>query len=238
MLIQHQSKVGDSLERAATIASSLEVEHVNGNITKTRSKATLNEPTPQVTGLGSGPKCQDIMRDTIALTRFENVSKTSYDSSLGGVNTPRSDEDSMQLKKLMEMCTDLLQRVQDLETIKTAQAKEITSLKNRVKKLEQRGMSRTPGLKRLYKVGTSRRVESSTEASLGDQEDASKQGRNIAEIDTDVDILLVHEDAGIQERFDDEYMFDTSVLMMKKCLQDRTWQIKKLMLLKRKLVVV
>ncbi|GJS91607.1 hypothetical protein Tco_0774243 [Tanacetum coccineum] len=189
----------------------LEAEHVSGNITKTRSKATLNEPTPQGTGSGSGPRRQDTMGDTIAQTRFENVSKTSYDSPLGGVNTPQSDEDSMQLKELMEMCTNLLQRVQDLETTKTAQAKEITSLKKRVKKLEQRGRSRTPGLKRLYKVGTSRRVESSAEASLGDQEDASKQGRNIAEIDADVDISLVHKDAGIQGRFDDEDMFDTSV---------------------------
>ncbi|GJY91051.1 hypothetical protein Tco_0506247 [Tanacetum coccineum] len=111
------------------------------------------------------------MGDTIARTRFENVSKTSHDSPLGGVNTPRSDEDSMQLKELIEMCTNLLQRVQDLEATKTAQAKEITSLKKRVKKLEQRGRSRTPRLKRLYKVGTSRRVESSAEASLGDQED-------------------------------------------------------------------
>ncbi|GJR37045.1 hypothetical protein Tco_1212729 [Tanacetum coccineum] len=160
---------------------------------------------------GSGPRRHDTMGDTIAQTRFENVSKTSYDSPLGGVNTPQSDEDSMQLKELMEMCTNLLQRVQDLETTKTAQAKEITSLKKRVKKLEQRGRSRTPGLKRLYKVGTSRRVESSAEASLGDQEDASKQGRNIAEIDADVDISLVHEDEGIQGRFDDEDMFDTSV---------------------------
>ncbi|GKG16927.1 hypothetical protein Tco_0361884, partial [Tanacetum coccineum] len=42
-------------------------------------------------------------------------------------------------------------------------------------------------------------------------EDASKQGRNIAEIDADVDISLVHEDAGIQGRFDDEDMFDISV---------------------------
>ncbi|GKF32192.1 hypothetical protein Tco_0101990, partial [Tanacetum coccineum] len=67
--------------------------------------------------------------------------KASYDSPLGGVNTPQSDEDSMQLKELMEI-----------------------------------------------------RVESSAEASLGDREDASKQGRNIAEIDADVDISLVHED--------------------------------------------
>ncbi|GKC44339.1 hypothetical protein Tco_1062061 [Tanacetum coccineum] len=75
--------------------------------------------------------------------------------------------------------------------------KDLTSLKKRVKKVEQRGRSRTPGLKRLYKVGTSRKVESSAKASLGDPEDASKQGRNIAEVVADVDISLVHEDAGI-----------------------------------------
>ncbi|GJR79161.1 hypothetical protein Tco_0149946 [Tanacetum coccineum] len=209
MLIQHQSEEGDSLERAATTGSSLEAKQVSGNITKTRSKATLNEPTHQGTGSGSGLRRQDTMGDTIDL--FENVSKTSYDSPLGGVNTPRSDKDTMQLKELMEICTNLLQRVQDLETTKTAQAKEITSLKKRVKKLEQRGRSRTTGLKRLYKVGTSRMVESSTKASLGDQEDASKHGRNIAEIDADIDISLVHEDVGIQGRFHEEDMFDTSV---------------------------
>ncbi|GJY15871.1 hypothetical protein Tco_0386293 [Tanacetum coccineum] len=175
---------GDGLERAATTASSLEAEQVSGNITKTLSKATLNEPTPYETGSGSGPRRQDTMGETIAQT-------------------------SMQLKELMEMCTNLLQIVQDLETTKTAQATEITSLKKRVKKLEQSARSRTPGLKRLYKVGTSRRVESSAEASLDDQEDASKQGRNIVEIDADVDISLAYEDAWIQGRFDDEDIFDT-----------------------------
>ncbi|GJT96315.1 hypothetical protein Tco_1091833 [Tanacetum coccineum] len=43
------------------------------------------------------------MGDTIAQIRFENVSKTSYDSPLRGVNTPQSDEDSMQLKELIEI---------------------------------------------------------------------------------------------------------------------------------------
>ncbi|GJW61200.1 hypothetical protein Tco_0110535 [Tanacetum coccineum] len=46
MLIQHQSEVGGSLERAASTASSLEADHVSGNITKPRSKAKLNGPTP------------------------------------------------------------------------------------------------------------------------------------------------------------------------------------------------
>nr|GEU91164.1 hypothetical protein [Tanacetum cinerariifolium] len=66
-----------------------------------------------------------------------------------------------------------------LEEEKTTQAKEIANLKKRVKKLEQKRKSRTLGLKRLRKVGSARRVESLTKASLGDQKDASKQGRMI-----------------------------------------------------------
>ncbi|GJR99812.1 putative ribonuclease H-like domain-containing protein [Tanacetum coccineum] len=79
---------------------------------------------------------------------------------------------------------------QDRENTKIAQAQEITSLKLRVKKLEKKGRSRTHKLKRLYKVGRSAKVISSNEASLGDQEDASKQGR-IADIDADAGINLV-----------------------------------------------
>ncbi|GKE83791.1 hypothetical protein Tco_1557533 [Tanacetum coccineum] len=116
--------------------------------------------------------------------------KLSNDSLLVGVNTPRSDEDSMKLKELMEFCTKLQQRVLGLENTKTAQAQEITSLKLRVKKLEKKGGSRTHKLKRLYKVSRSTRVISSDEASLGDQEFASKQGRKIDDIDKDAEITL------------------------------------------------
>ncbi|GKE60085.1 hypothetical protein Tco_1510452 [Tanacetum coccineum] len=87
MLIQHQSEVGEAdedvlkdrgniLERAATTASSLEAKQVSGNIIKTRSKATLNEPNPQGTSSGSGPKCQDTMGDTIAQTRVLDQENT------------------------------------------------------------------------------------------------------------------------------------------------------------------
>ncbi|GKC40515.1 hypothetical protein Tco_1052899 [Tanacetum coccineum] len=58
---------------------------------------------------------------------------------------------------------------------KTAQAKEIASLKKRVKKLENKMMSRTTDLKILKKVGIASKVESSEDvASLSDQEGASK----------------------------------------------------------------
>ncbi|GKC95191.1 hypothetical protein Tco_1160633 [Tanacetum coccineum] len=47
----------DIMERAATTASSLEAEQDSGNINRTQSMATLNEPLPQGTGSGSGPRC-------------------------------------------------------------------------------------------------------------------------------------------------------------------------------------
>ncbi|GKE84852.1 hypothetical protein Tco_1558594 [Tanacetum coccineum] len=120
-----------------------------------------------------------------------------------------NEEPSMQLKELIYFCTKLQQRVLDLENTKTAQAKEITSLKLRVKRLEKKGGSRTHKLKRLYKIGRSARVVSSDEASLGDQEDASKQRRKIDDIDADVEITLVDETQG---RHDDDLMFDIGVL--------------------------
>ncbi|GJT34195.1 hypothetical protein Tco_0924614 [Tanacetum coccineum] len=64
------------------------------NITKTPSKATPNESSSLGTTLSCGPRCQETMGDTIAQTRFENVSKHSNDSLLArGVTRLRSDED-------------------------------------------------------------------------------------------------------------------------------------------------
>ncbi|GJY65256.1 hypothetical protein Tco_0467494 [Tanacetum coccineum] len=71
--------------------------------------------------------------------------------------------------------------VLDLEEVKTAQAKEIASLKKRVKQLEKRRKSRTSGLKRL------------------------KKGRKIADLDADAEVTLNDE---TQERFDEEMLFD------------------------------
>nr|GEU30073.1 hypothetical protein [Tanacetum cinerariifolium] len=144
------------------------------------------------------------MRDTIAQTRFENVSKHSNDSLLARGNTLQSDEDSLKLNELMELCTNLQSRVIDLEKTKTTQALEITSLKRRVKKLEKKQRSRTYKLKRLYKVGLTVRVNSSKDnQSLG--EDASKQERKIHDIDDDEDITLVNDQ-------DDAEMFDVNDL--------------------------
>ncbi|GJX86996.1 putative ribonuclease H-like domain-containing protein [Tanacetum coccineum] len=186
-------ELDDSLVRAATTASSLEAEQDSGNIIKTRSKATPNEVGSQGTTSGGGPRHQETMRDRISQTRFENVSKLSNDLLLPRGNTLQSGEDSLKLNELMELYTNLQQRVLDLETTKTIQANEIASLKRRVKKLEKKDRSRTHKLKRLYKVSLSAKVESSRDKEdLG--EDASKQGRRIHDINTDEDITLVNDD--------------------------------------------
>nr|GEY83194.1 hypothetical protein [Tanacetum cinerariifolium] len=61
--------MNDNLERAATTATSLDAEQDRGNIFKTQSKATPNEPGSQRTSLGGGPMCQEAMRDIVAQTR-------------------------------------------------------------------------------------------------------------------------------------------------------------------------
>ncbi|GJY69299.1 putative ribonuclease H-like domain-containing protein [Tanacetum coccineum] len=100
--------------------------------------------------------------------------------------------------------------VLDLQKAKDAQAKEIVALKKRIQRLERRKMSRPTGLKRLSKVGMSRRVKSSKDQeSLGAPEDASKHERSIEAIDADVDVSLVDE---TQERQNDDLMFDSRVL--------------------------
>ncbi|GJR79028.1 hypothetical protein Tco_0149813 [Tanacetum coccineum] len=130
----------------------------------------------------------------------EHVPTYSNDLLLSG-------EDSLKLNELMEIYTQLLSRVLALVSTKTNQALEIDSLKRRVKKLEKKQRSRTHKLKRLYRVGLSARIESSEDEGLGSQEDASKQGRKIADINQDAKITLVDE---TQRRNDEDMLFNVN----------------------------
>nr|GEW66352.1 hypothetical protein [Tanacetum cinerariifolium] len=199
----------DSVERAATTATGLDAERDRGIISKTQFTAILNEPSSIRTSSGSGPRRQETIRDAAAQIRFERVSKFSNDPPLSRVNTLRSGKDTLILTELMELCTQLQSRVLALETIKTHQALEIKNIKKRVKKLEKKASKRTHKLNRLYKIGSSKRIKSSDEASLGDQEDASKQGRIIDNLDVDKGVTLVAETQGRN----DQDMFDTGVLV-------------------------
>nr|GEY46508.1 hypothetical protein [Tanacetum cinerariifolium] len=111
-------------------------------------------------------------------------------------------------------------KVLDLKKAKINQAKEIADLKKKVKKLERKKKSRNSGLKRLWKVGSTTRVESSEDKeSLGDQGDASKKGRMIDNIDQNKEITLVDE---TQERMNEEKMFRVNDLDGDKVIMDDT----------------
>nr|GEV41459.1 retrovirus-related Pol polyprotein from transposon TNT 1-94 [Tanacetum cinerariifolium] len=114
--------------------------------------------------------------------------KKSNDPPLSRVYTLRSGEDRLKLNELMELCTKLSERALNLETTKAAQAKEISRLKKRVKRLEKKKKLRTYGLKRLYK------------------------GRKIADIDANKRLTLIDETTKDPRRINNEEMFDTDVL--------------------------
>ncbi|GJS55411.1 putative ribonuclease H-like domain-containing protein [Tanacetum coccineum] len=138
-------------------------------------------------------------------TIFEELTRT------GGPIEPMTDETE-----------NVESKVLDLETSKTTQTLKIESLKRRVKKLEQKQRSRNHKLRRIYKVGLGAKVISSDdEASLGDQEDASKQGRKIHDIDADEDITLdsTHFDTdpdmfGVHDLHGDEVFVETEEPMV------------------------
>nr|GEY94086.1 hypothetical protein [Tanacetum cinerariifolium] len=101
------------------------------------------------------------------------------------------------------------QPTQPTNTFESSMTLLNTLMENRVKKLEMKRRSTHSGLKRLRKVGTSQRVESSNDTVVGAQEDASKQGEN-SRVDVDDDVTLVDLDtvvkidADIQERIEED----------------------------------
>ncbi|GJS89631.1 hypothetical protein Tco_0772267 [Tanacetum coccineum] len=119
-------------------------------------------------------------------TNEEHVSTPSYDPSQSG-------KDRMQLNELMDLCAKLSNRVLALENTNTSQASEIATLKERVKKLEKKRMSRTYKPRRLYK------------------------GRKITDLDADTKVTLIDENQG---RNDKDLMFDTGILNSDEVFQE------------------
>nr|GEX00784.1 hypothetical protein [Tanacetum cinerariifolium] len=90
----------------------------------------------------------------------------------------------------LDACATLTRRVEHLEYDKVAQALEITKLKGRVKKLENGNRVRVLKLRRLKKVGTSQRIDTSEDTMI---DDASNQGRMIDNLDKD-DVVALMDD--------------------------------------------
>nr|GEU28933.1 copia protein [Tanacetum cinerariifolium] len=98
-------------------------------------------------------------------------------------------EDSMQIKELMVLCTNSSNKVLDLENkvieMKSSHKAKIAELKSRVEKLEEENKSLT---KKLKSFNT--KVESlAIKESVVDKEESSKQGRKIADIDANAEVI-------------------------------------------------
>nr|GEX56224.1 putative reverse transcriptase domain-containing protein [Tanacetum cinerariifolium] len=109
---------------------------------------------------------------------------------------------SLLFQRVLDTCSALVLRVEGLENDKVAQQLEIVKLKARVKKLEKINMVKSSKLRRLKKVGTSQRVESSD-----DVENVFNQGRMIVDMDQDEGIELVanqEKDAEVEGRHADK----------------------------------
>nr|GFB33145.1 hypothetical protein [Tanacetum cinerariifolium] len=91
------------------------------------------------------------------------------------------------LQVALDACAALTRRVEHLEYDKVAQALEITKLKRRVKRLEKGNMVKVVKLKRLKKVGTLQRIDTSEDTVM---EDASNQRRMIDDLDKDDAVSL------------------------------------------------
>nr|GFA45810.1 hypothetical protein [Tanacetum cinerariifolium] len=84
------------------------------------------------------------------------------------------------LQEALDACAALTRRVEHLECDKVALALEITKLKRKVKKLEKGNRVKVLKLRRLKKIGTSQRIDTSEDIVM---EDASNQGRMIDDMD-------------------------------------------------------
>nr|GEX90561.1 hypothetical protein [Tanacetum cinerariifolium] len=129
----------------------------------------------------------------------------------------------------LDACATLARRVKHLEHDKVAQDLEIIKLKTRVKKLERTNKVKTLKLRRLRKVGTTQRVDTSDDTLM---EDVSNHGRIIDELDKDEGVVLMNEkeeteevrdntsDAQVEGRQADIYQIDmdhaAKVLSMQK----------------------
>nr|GEV08905.1 hypothetical protein [Tanacetum cinerariifolium] len=87
---------------------------------------------------------------------------------------------------VLDKCSTLVLRVKGLENANAAQQLKIIKLKARVKKLERLNRVKSSKLRRLKKVGTSQRIESSDKV-----ENVFNQGRMSVDMETDEGVELV-----------------------------------------------
>nr|GEX62221.1 putative ribonuclease H-like domain-containing protein [Tanacetum cinerariifolium] len=127
----------------------------------------------------TSPALTGVEAPLFASMMFHPTPYTSPSSPPQSEPTTTTESTLSLLTTLMDTCATLSNKVAELEQDKHTQALEIIKLKKMVKKLERRKNSKSSGLKRLRKVSTSQRVESSTETILGRIDDDNAATKNV-----------------------------------------------------------
>ncbi|GJY36901.1 hypothetical protein Tco_0422279 [Tanacetum coccineum] len=116
--------------------------------------------------------------------------QTPHDSPLSGGHTSDRAEGALNLQELSVLCTNLSNRVLALESIKDAQAAEISALKSRIKKLEKKCKPsishHRAWLKSVNRLSMKKR--------FGKKEYVSKQGRKKSKPESTLDDSIVFDD--------------------------------------------
>nr|GFA40397.1 hypothetical protein [Tanacetum cinerariifolium] len=93
---------------------------------------------------------------------------------------PQSEQFPTHIQQILDVCSALTSRVENLENDNAAQKLEIIKLQARVKRLERANQDKSSKLRCLRKVGASRRIESSNDMDSGRH--AAEQAEKQAEI--------------------------------------------------------
>nr|GFA07407.1 hypothetical protein [Tanacetum cinerariifolium] len=130
-----------------------------------------------------------VIREILQLDDAEGVNQVG-DLSTHTTSSPQAPPQGAELpthiQQVLDVCSALTRRVENLEHDKAAQKLEIIKLKARVKRLERANKVKSSKLRRLRKVGASRRIES-----YDDMKDVFNEGRMIDDLDKDGRIELV-----------------------------------------------
>ncbi|GJZ77841.1 ribonuclease H-like domain-containing protein [Tanacetum coccineum] len=155
----------DSVERAITIAASLDTAQDSDNIIRTQTMAMPNVDIPQGMDSGGSPRRQDTIGGAPAQTRSERVLEQHIEPPLSEGHTSRSREG------MMEYQFELTDNVLDLEKEKDAQAVEILRLKNRSQRLERQGSKALTTKKEKIQTGDDEVELTDEESSNSNDED-------------------------------------------------------------------
>nr|GEW40263.1 hypothetical protein [Tanacetum cinerariifolium] len=192
---------------------------LGGNISKTQTKATPSGLSSPRTSLEGSPGCHVTIWGSPVQARPKRLSNLPNEPPLGEGNTSRSGKGSMQLLKLMDICTKLSDKVtaleNELKSTKAVYNKALITLTKRVKKLEKKLKHK----KRKALFDSSEDEEASLE-----NEDSPKLGMMIKKINEDENVNLVkiskqgeaHETARYKMESDDTKVVDFSTASPKK----------------------